>query len=345
MAHAWAYPPGEHLSALRRIPEALNRALGVVDTRRVEAADDRPLAHFSAAHIFRPARRDGAAIAGSAGGIAALLGLALLIRGAFRGITFATFGGDVLGVALLLLSAQFLYWAYSLYELRYAVDDEFLVIIWGLTRVVVPVQQIQRIVLGQKFGEPRLRGLSWPGYHIGRGRVARIGEVLFYSAHQSAKDLVYLSTADTTFGLSLADPHGLARAIQVAQERGPQESAASVAQYRAIPEMGILADEAALLLGLVGLVAFLLAAGYIYYRYQALPVSLPLDFPPVSAAQRIGQRSELIQLPITAFIWLLLGYGLAAWARPRLRTVCYSLLAGTAFVECLYAVAALAAAH
>jgi hypothetical protein len=274
-----------------------------------------------------------------------LLGLALLIRGALRGITFATFGGDVLGVALLLLGAQFLYWGYALYELRYAVDDESLLIIWGITRIVVPVHQIERIVLGQKFGEPRLRGISWPGYHVGHGRVSRIGEVLFYSAHHSAKELVYLSTAEATFGLSLADPRGLARSIQIAQEQEPREPSATVAQYRALPEFGILGDDLALLLGLVALAGFLLTAGYVYYRYQALPVSLPLDFPPTGGVQRAGQRSELLQLPLTALIWLVIGFAIAVWSRPRLRTVCYSVLAGTAFVECLYAVAALAAAH
>jgi len=341
VAYAWAYSTGAQLSVSRRAEGRRD----VVDTRQIEDAGDRPLPGFSSAHIFRPERRDGAVVATSVGGVAALLGLALLVRGAFRGITFATFGGDVLGLVLLLLGAQLLFWAYALYELRYSVDDETLAIFWGLTRILIPVEQIQRIVLGQKFGQPRVSGISWPGCHIGHGRVPRIGEVLFYSAHRSAKDLVYVSTADTTFGLSLADPRGLARSIQAAQETARETTDPPTVIYRAVPELGIFRDQPALLLGGLAITAFLLATGYIYYRYQALPLSLPLDYPPIAGAQRIGQRSELLRLPLTALLWLLLGFGLAIWSRPRLRTVCYSILAGAVFVECLYAIAALAAAH
>jgi hypothetical protein len=308
-------------------------------------AEEGPLPGFSTAHIFRPGQRHGAIIAASAGGIAILLGLVLIARWAFGGVTLATFLSGAVGLALVVLGAQVLYWAYAAYNLRYSVDDEALLISWGLTRVRVPVQEISRIVLAQRYGEPQVRGLSWPGCHVGHGRVARIGEVLFYSAHQSSKDLVYVSTAETAFGLSPADPRGFARSIQTAQEAGVFDESGAVASYRTAPELAILGDNLALLLGGIALLGFLLAAGYVYYRYQALPVALSLDFPPLSGVERIGPRSELLQLPLTALIWLLLGYGIAIWSRPRARTVCYAILAGTAFVECLYVVAAVSAAH
>jgi hypothetical protein len=317
----------------------------VVDTRQIEAAGSTRLERLATAHIFRPERYEGAIAGAAVGGLASLLGVSLLVRGAFRGVTFATFGGDVLGLALLLLGAQCLYWAYAIYNLRYIVDDDSLTITWGLTQVLIPVDQIQRIVLGQKYGEPHVRGISWPGCHVGWAKVGRLGLVLFYSAHRSAADLVYVSTTDTTFGLSLTDPRGLARAIQVAQEGAYDSSGQPVASYRVFPELGILRDRDALLLVGAAVVAFLLAAGYIYARYQSLPLSLPLGYPPSAGPQRIGERGELLRLPLTALVWLVIGFALAAWARPRFRTVCYSLLAGTVFVECLYAVAALAAAH
>jgi hypothetical protein len=341
LADARPYAPGGHLSISGR-GRATSEA---VETRQAEDTGGRRLAGYSSAHVFRPDDRQGAIIAASAGAIAALLGLALLVRGIGRGISFATFGGDLLGVALLILAAQIGYWAWALLEMRYSVDDAQLVIAWGLTRIVVPVQQIQRIVLGQKYGEPHVRGLSWPGCHIGRARVPRVGEVLFYSAHRTAKDVVYISTPDTTFGLSLADPRGLARSIQLAQESAPLGAGPAVATYRTVPELGILGDSNALWLAAAAGIAFLVAAGFIFYRYQALPATLPLDYPPVNGAQRIGERGELMRLPLTALIWLLISFGIAVWAWPRLRTVCYSVLAGAVFVECLYAVAAIAAAR
>jgi Bacterial PH domain len=308
-------------------------------------AEEGPLPSFSSAHIFRPAGRQGSVIAASAGGLGVFLGIALALRWAFGGITLGAFFSGIVGLALMVIGAQFLYWAYALYNLRYSIDDTSLTISWGFTQVRVPVQEISRIVLAQRYGEPRLQGLSWPGCHIGRGRVARIGEVIFYSAHQSAKDLVYVSTAELTLGMSPADPRGFARAIQNAQDTGAFVETGATASYRTVPELAILTDSLALILAAIALGAFLLAAGYIYYRYQVLPLALALDFPPVPGIERIGPRSELLQLPFTALIWLLLGYGIAVWSRPRIRSVCYAVLAGTAFVECLYVVAAIAAAH
>jgi hypothetical protein len=308
-------------------------------------AEEGPLPGFSAAHVFRPAGRRGIVIAASIGGVGVFLGLALVERWAFGGVTLSAFLSGVAGIALLVLGAQFLYWGYALYNLRYSVDDTALSIIWGLTSVRIPVQDINRIVLAQRYGEPRLRGLSWPGCHIGRGRVARIGEVLYFSAHQTAKDLVYVSTPDATFGLSPADPRGFARAIQQAQETETVIETGTAASYRTVPEFAVFADHLALLLGGIAMLGFVLAAGYIYYRYQAIPSVFTLNFPPLTGTQRIGPRSELLQLPFTALVWLLLGYAIAIWSRPRMRTVCYAVLAGTAFVECLYLVAAVAAAH
>jgi Bacterial PH domain len=300
---------------------------------------------YSAAHSFRPASREGATIGFVASGVALLLGLALLVRGAFGGIRFATFAQDVVGLALLVIAALAFFWAWSLYSLRYLVDDDALQIVWGLTRVAIPVAQIQRIVLGGRYGEPRINGLSWRGNHVGRGRVARIGEVLFYSAHLTPADLVYISTNETTFGVSVGDARGLARAVQAAQESSGETAAAAIASYRVLPGQDLLSDRSALLIAAGSLIAFLFAAGYIYSRFQALPLALPIDFPPTTGPERIGDRAELLRLPLTALIWLIIGIGLAAWAHARLRTVSYAVLAGTLFAECLYAIGALAAAH
>jgi hypothetical protein len=295
--------------------------------------------------VFRPAQRDGAIIGMIAGGLAVLLGLVLLVRNIFRGVTFATFGGDVLILLLFLLGGIVLYWSYALYELRYVVDDNALTIIWGLTRVVIPVGRIERIVLGRRYGEPRLSGISWPGYHVGRARVARLGEVVMFSTHRTPAEIVYVMTAELTFGLSLGDPQGLARSVQSAQEALSSDSGPAEAAYSVLPAQDLLRDPIALALLAASLLVFLFAAGYIYARFQALPLHLPIDYPPTAGPQRIGERGELLRLPLTALIWLIIGTAVAAWSHGRLRIVCYTVLIGTLFAECLYAIAALAAAH
>jgi hypothetical protein len=300
--------------------------------------------HFLTARVYRPQRRDGAIPPAVISGLSFALALALIVRGLLRGVTFVAFAGDVIAVALLFLAAAFAYWSYCVYTLRYLVDDDGLVVVWGFVRNVIPVDQIDRIVLGRRFGAPRIWGITWPGCQVGRGRADRLGEVLFYSTHRSPADLVYVITPETTFGLSLADARGMARAIQTAQER-PRGGERPAVVYGALPLQALLRDVRVLLLAGAALFAFLVGVGYLAGRYQSLPPRLSFAYPPTDGPQRIGQQTELVRLPLTAFLWLLAGYGLAAWSHSRLRAVSYSLLAGTLFAECLYAVAAVAAAH
>ena len=154
-----------------------------------------------------------------------------------------------------------------------------------------------------------------------------------------------MSTADLTLGLSLTDARGLARAIQAAQEHAPSDGVRAVAVHRILPGQALLADRRALLLVGAAVLLFLVGAGYIAGRYQSLPRTMAFPYPPANGPQRTGPRGELMRLPVTALLWLLLGLGLASWSYTKLRPVSYSVLAGTVFAECLYAVAALAAAH
>lgn len=315
----------------------------MVNTR--QAPRSGRIARFSSAHVFRPPRRDGALLGAAAGGVAVLLALALIIRGAFRGVNFASFAGDVAAIALLIGAGLVLYWAYALYELRYTVDDESLTVVWGLTRVTIPVTAIDRIILGRRYGDPRIHGVTWPGYRVGRAEVPRLGEVLFFSAHRSPSEIVYVITPEATFGLSVGDAQGFARAVQASQENASTSFEPVTARYTVLPAVDILRDRYAMALFGAAAFAFLVAAGYIFGRFPALPAHLPLDYLPAGSSGRLGARGDLLQLPLTALIWLLIGFGAAAWAHARLRSACYALLLGTVFVECLYAVGAIAAAH
>jgi hypothetical protein len=299
---------------------------------------------FLTARVYRPQRRDGAIAPAVLSGLSFALALALAIRGALRGVTFAAFGGDLIALLLLVLAAVFAYWSYCVYTLRYLVDDDALVVIWGLVRNVIPVDQIDRIVLGRRFRTPRISGITWPGCQVGRGYVDSLGQVLFYSTHRAPADLVYVITREATFGLSLADARGMARAIQTAQEHPRRTDRPSVI-YGALPLQALLRDRRVLILGGAALIAFLIGVGYLASRYKGLPLNVAFSYPPTDGPQRIGKRTELARLPLTAFLWLLAGFALAAWSHSRLRAVAYSLLAGTLFAECLYALASIAAAH
>lgn len=312
--------------------------------RRSPPREER-LPQYSVAHVFRPPREYGPAIEAGISAVALVLGLALIVRGAMLPVSFAAFGCEVLGWLLLIPAGMFAYWAYALYDLRYIVDDDSMTIVWGVTRLDIPVGQIYRIVRGQKYGEPRLNRIRLPGGHIGFGRVTRVGDVLFYSTHRTPADLIYVTTPVATFGLSLVDAYGFARTIQEAQARSAESERMPVVSHFALPVQGFLRDRGAAALTGLAVLAFLVAAGVIYGRYQTLPARLPLPYPPVIGSERLGQRRELLGLPLSALVWLLVSLGLAVWARTRLRALCYTLLAGTLFAECLYALGAVLATH
>jgi hypothetical protein len=307
-------------------------------------ANQAGLADFSAAHVFRPSWRDGAGPAALGAGVALVLALALIVRGVIRGVSFASFAAYVDAAVLLCLASLFAYWAYAIYNLRYAVDDDALIIVWGWTRHVIPVDQVHRIVLGRRLGKPRIDGISWRGCHVGRGRVERFGEVQFYSAHRTVTDLVYLTTPSATFGISLTDARGLARSILAAQERIGATGARTVL-YRPSPAQSFLGDTGALVLTGGILFAFLIAAGYIASRYQGMPTHISFSYPPGYGPERIGPRAELLRLPLTALVWLVAGMSISVWAHAKVRAVSFVVLFGTLFAECLYAVASVAAAH
>jgi len=311
----------------------------------VRESDGGRLLNYPMAHVFRPPRGAGVAIGAAIAAAALILGLVSLVHGSVSRVSFAAFGSELFGVVLVALGALLTYWTLALYNLSYVVEDDVLVIVWGLTRQLIPVEQIDRIVLGKKYGEPKLSGIRWPGCCVGRGRAARLGEVIYYSAHRTPADLVYVRTPAATYGLSLSDARGLARTIQAAQDAGGNRDEVPSVAHAALSLQSLLLDRPAILLAGAALLAFLVAAGYIYSRYQALPGSLSLPYPPTNGVQRIGRRSELLRLPFTALLWLIISVGLAAWAHSRLRAIAYTLLAGTLFAECLYAIAALAAAH
>ena len=118
-------------------------------------------------------------------------------------------------VAAAALASLFGYWTYALATMNYALDRNGLVIQWGVTRQVVPLGDIERLVPGTSVGIPSVKGVSWLGYHIGRATIERIGDVLFYTTHQNAEQVLYVMTSERNYAISVEDPAGFARQVQI----------------------------------------------------------------------------------------------------------------------------------
>ncbi len=295
--------------------------------------------------IFQPPRTRGAAIAVLLAALAAILGIALLVRGLALSVSFGQLLCYTVAVVLLALAALLGYWGWAGATLRYELRDGALAIRWGLIEHVVPIAAIERVVLGRHLPLPIVNGLRLPGLLIGRAHVNRVGETAVYLRCESPNAVVYLITADGAVGLSVLDSQRFVRALQQAQgeaETAGGLSASGLRRTGVARRGGLFADRRARLLAGATLLLAWLSAAIVYARYQSRPAALTIHFPPTESAH-LAARSELLHIPESAIVWCLVAGVLAALLFGRARPAAFMLLAGSAIGSAVLCVAALGA--
>jgi len=300
-------------------------------------------AHRRHAIVFRPLTQPATLMATGAAGVALVLALALIGRGLTDGITFAAFLSYLVAAVLIGVAAVAGYWAAALANLRYEIADGALIIIWGLTRQVIPLANIERLVRGRALGLPRVTGLELPGWpcHIGRAVVLRLGEVLLYSTHRTPADILYVVTPRQVYGISPADQRGFIQAIQAAV--ASVDALYDVRQE--VVRLGPAAwplwtDRVALLPRGAGAAPALSAPGVAAARPPAAPAEVVLPFPEPGS---LGDKRALLGIPVAALTVLLLNAGAGALLHRALRPVAYALFLSAVFIELLLLIAALTA--
>lgn len=293
--------------------------------------------------VYRPPRSPGLLI----GVVLTLwplaLGTLLLVRGLTTEVSFVTFLYYVGAGGLLLMALLFGYWAYACATLRYSVDRNALAIQWGITRILIPLEDIQRLIPGGRLPAPRIRGISWPGYHVGRGKVERIGEVLFYSSHRTKDQVLYVQTAGRNYGITVLDPAGFAAAVQEFLRQGPEQRLRQGPLRRGLTAQPFWVDRWAQALAVLGVALNLAVVGYVFARYPGLQDSLPLRFPPLGGVIRVSDKSELLDIPKTASVLFYANLLLAVVVHTWERSISYLLLGTAVAIQILFVVAALTA--
>lgn len=306
---------------------------------------DRPRGLFahSRAAAFRPtAAGQPALMAAGVAAVGVLLAAALVLRAARDGVTFAAFASYLVAAVLLAVAALVGYWALALANLRYELEDGALVIVWGLTRQVIPLANMERVVRGRSQGVPRVQGLELTGWpcHVGRAWVPRLQQVLMYSTHRTPADILYLVTVHGTYGLSPANPQGFIRALQRAIERGADGPHRQEVLRHPLALLPLWSDRAALAgMGLLFVLA-LAAVGIVFARYTAIPRETVLPFPEGNPAT---DKGALLGIPLAALALAALDIGGVVALHRSLRPIAYALLAGGIFVQALFLISALLA--
>jgi len=289
--------------------------------------------------VFRPGNSAGSAFGGAIVAVSLLLGAGLLYRGFTLDVGIQQMLPLFAGGFFLCLCLLYAYWTWSITSLRYIVDRNALDICWGGIHQIIPLANIERLVPGEETDNPQIEGINWVGHHVGRAEVEQIGDVIFYSAHRTPGEVLYVQTPTEIYGISVPDPVFFAQTVQSNQSRGPL-----VEQRQAVHRWGPSAqsfwsDRAAIVLALLMIVAF----GAVLDMYPGLSQSVPLRFPSLGGVVRVTDKGELLDIPRSAFGFLALDLVLAIFLHSWERMVGYVLLLAGIGVQVMLLVAAIVA--
>lgn len=278
----------------------------------------RPRRQLEAA-VFRPPRGTGV-VSGAvlAAASFAFAGLALQAA-AGAPAEFKTFVAWVLAGGLAVTGLAFVNWTYGIGTLSYVIERDALNIRWGFRRVVIPIDTVLRLVPGRTVDAPRVKGLNWPGCHIGHADVPRIGYTLFYSTHRAPGELLFIHTTQESYAVSVLDQAAFAEEVQARAVLAPIEAHPQRSSATGLAALPFWRDRVAISAVALSVVACVALCGFVFFRYPDLPDVVRLNFPVLGGLVRIGDKSELLKLAYAglAILGVNLVAGVAAHSKER----------------------------
>jgi uncharacterized membrane protein YdbT with pleckstrin-like domain len=224
----------------------------------------------------------------------------------FWGINYSLGPGDeALKVALVLpayfFAGVFVFLLIGSYAISYRIEDDNLLIRWGIRTIKVPLDQVNEIIkVSGKSNMFSILGVSWPGYMVGLYQVKGLGPVRMY-ATQPHQGFVYLKTNIGFFGLTPVD-EALINTIAQRTEKDitvvDMDTMSEEIKGKSMQEDGFYR-----LLFMLNIVFLLAFAGYLALFFPAsgappfvvllLVLAVALFFFNISNAGRLYQFSEM----------------------------------------------------
>lgn len=292
---------------------------------------------------FRPPRALGVIVGAALTGWAVVLA-ALCVAVAWGApAEFKTFLAWFAAAMLALIGLLFGSWTYSVASMAYTVERDALVIQWGLRQVVIPIENIQRMVPGRTVDEARVEGLNWWGAHVGIADVKRIGYTIFYSTHGSPDELLYVITEAEAYALTVLDQAAFAEAVQARASVGPVDFTVHRAVATGMAALPFWRDRLALAAAGLAALGCAILAGYVFGRYPSLPEVVQINYPELGGIVRIGDKSELLRLAQVGFGITALNIVLGVLIHSRERAAGLWLLASAGMLQVVLLAAAIAA--
>jgi hypothetical protein len=259
-------------------------------------------------------------------GAAFLLALAALASGLFairQPVGFAMFLGLLVGFVCGALAILVLILTIGYFQMRYRFEATGLAVNWLGRREHIAYDRVDGIFAGQRLGQAmRVRGLNWPGFHIGVGRTRVMGFVRYFVTTGDLNEIALIVTPDVTFALSPADATGFRREligrVEASEVGGPVALPADRSQGTA--PTSPLRDVMLAATILASIVLLALTILFVSANWSSLPDPLKMQFSrDATTVLAYGQREDIFRLPGIGVAILIanLGVGLSIYARER----------------------------
>ena len=272
---------------------------------------------------------------------AALVSLVLILDGVMVwGITQTGISLPGFFLFLLIILSLFVlmllgYWLYGLLWSGFHVDRNALVIRWGATTQVVPMESVTAVLSGDQLKDiTRFRGPLWPGLRVGYGEIEEVGPTLFFSTGPLQKQVI-LTTPALAYALSLSDPAAFTGILRQRLAMGPTQSVEQASKQPALFTWSFWSDHLGVALLAGALVLLVALFGYISSRYPSLADLQPLHFDAAGQPDRWGTRAQVFTLPFIGLLALIANTGLVFLLYERERSAAYLLWSGAAGVQLL----------
>ncbi len=218
------------------------------------------------------------------------------------------------------------YWYYALLTLRYYLDRNGLVISTGAYRDTVPMESIQSIIPGSQVSPCQgFRGVSWPGYMVGRIDLKDHGLLRTHSTEPLERQLVVV-TDTVCYGISpknagrFLEDYAVRRALEPMQRL---KQGRELSPFAALPVWRDRWFWGSVILGFGANAALF---GLISSLYGRLPDSVPMHFNAQGEVDRISSKAGLFVIPGIGALMLLLNGFLGVFLHRKERLGAYLLV-------------------
>ncbi len=228
------------------------------------------------------------------------------------------------------------YQLYGLARSGYDVDRNAVTIQWGPVKQIVPVESIQRIMLGAEVGGSvkGFRGWRWPGLMQGQGELPEADLTVFYASTSLPQQLI-LVTPSISYAISPADAAGFIESIKARYELGPTQAVGQTTEHPAFFDWPLWSDRVAHYLLITGATMCLLLFGLVSLRFPNLPPVLPLHYNALGLPDRAGPATQVFILPLIGLLTLGANTLLGGFFYRREQTASYLLWGGVIVVQVL----------